>query len=163
MTRPRPNFLLRSRLAALAAFVAVAAAWSAPGSVQAEPRHFVIAAVEPKGGANVAQEPFPVSPLPSGGGYVVKEPDRSGRWEVSVYVYQPAQILVNEGDEVTLEFVGINGESHPTSIRGYDRHFTLKRGHVVRETFTADKPGVFKINCATHSTMVGELVVLPKR
>ena len=35
----------------------------------AEKRHIVVTAVEPKGGANVAKEPFPATPLPEGGGY----------------------------------------------------------------------------------------------
>ena len=33
-----------------------------------ERRFFNVLAVEPRGGANVAQEPFPTAPVPSGGG-----------------------------------------------------------------------------------------------
>ena len=73
------------------------------------------------------------------------------------------QIFVDEGDEVTLEFIGINGASHPTTIEAYGQVFELKRGHVQKVTFTADKPGRHSIVCATHQpTMTSELIVAPK-
>ena len=75
-----------------------------------------------------------------------------------------SQIIVTEGDEVSLEFVGINGAEHPTTIVGYDKALVLKRGHVVRVELTADKVGTFPIVCAHHRpSMVGELIVMPKR
>ena len=40
-----------------------------------EKRYFTVAAVEPRGGANVGQEPLPSEPLPAGGGYVMRQPD----------------------------------------------------------------------------------------
>jgi hypothetical protein len=30
--------------------------------------------------------------------------------------------IVNQKDDVTLEFVGINGANHPTTIAGHDKH-----------------------------------------
>ncbi|WP_439542541.1 cupredoxin domain-containing protein [Hyphomicrobium sp.] len=126
-------------------------------------RHIVVTAVEPKGGANVEKEPFP-GPLPEGAGYVLKKPNDEGRWEVAVYVFEPRQIFVDEGDQVTLEFVGINGASHPVTIDAYGQTFELKRGHVNKVTFTADKPGRHRIVCSTHlPTMVSELIVNPKK
>ena len=128
-----------------------------------EKRFFTIAAVEPRGGANVGQEGYPAQALPPGGGYVMKHPDQTGRWEVSTYVWMPSQIVVNQGDEVTLEFVGINGASHPTEIKGLDKTFTLQRGHVTRIEFKAERPGVYPVICHTHTpSMRGEIVVLPK-
>ena len=122
-------------------------------------RYIVVTAIEPKGGTTVDKEPFPAAP-PAGGGYVMKAPDQTGRWEFSTYVFDPRQIVVDQGDEVTLEFIGINGASHPTTIGGYDKTFELKRGQVTRVTFTADKAGVFPIVCATHHpTMVAEFIV----
>ena len=133
-------------------------------SAHAEKRHIVVTAVEPKGGTTVDKESFPAEPLPQGPGYVLKKPDQTGRWEVSAYVFEPRQILVTEGDEVTLEFVGINGASHPTTIEGYGKSFELKRGAVTKVTLTANKVGVFPIVCATHHpTMTAELIVMPKR
>ena len=153
-----------SSLARAALAVALGAgAFAAPSVAEPAKRHIVVTAVEPKGGANVEKEPFP-GPLPEGGGYVLKKPDDTGRWEVAVYVFEPRQIFVDEGDEVTLEFVGINGASHPTTIEAYGQSFELKRGHVHTVTFTADKPGRHSIVCSAHlPTMVSELIVAPKK
>lgn len=134
------------------------------GEAQAAKRSFTIAAVEPKGGTTVDKEPFPQGNVPDGGGYVLKKPDHTGRWEVSTYVWLPSQIIVTEGDEVSLEFIGINGAEHPTTIVGYDKTLVLKRGHVVKLEFIADKAGTFPIICAHHRpSMVAELIVSPKR
>ena len=131
----------------------------------AEKRFFTVLAVEPKGGTTVEKESFPSGQLPSGGGYVLSQPDeKTRRWEVSAYVWQPTQIIVNQGDEVTLEFVGINGAIHPTTIAAFGQTFTLKRGEAHRVTFVADKVGSFGVVCSTHRpSMVGEVVVLPRR
>jgi plastocyanin len=131
---------------------------------EAGQRFFTIAAVEPKGGTTADKEPFPATALPEGGGYVIKKPDQTGRWEVSAYVWQPSQIIVMEGDDVTLEFIGINGAEHPTTIVGYDKTLVLKRGHVIRLELKADKVGTFPIVCNHHKpSMVGELIVMAKK
>jgi plastocyanin len=144
----------------------VLAACSTPpptASIPATKRTITMAAVEPKGGVTVDQEAFPQTALPQGGGYILKQPDTTGRWEVSSYRWDPNQVIVNQGDEVTLEVVGINGAEHPSLIEGYDVRFTVKRGAVSTVTFKADKPGVFKILCVKHNpSMVGELIVLPR-
>ena len=134
-------------------------------SASAEKRFFTVLAVEPKGGTTVEKEPFPSGPLPPGGGYVLSQPDeKTRRWEISAYVWQPTQIIVNQGDEVALEFVGINGAIHPTTIAAFGQAFTLKRGEAHRVTFVADKVGSFGVVCSTHRpSMVGEVVVLPRR
>ncbi len=144
--------------------LAVGLSGLATGPVQAEKRYIVVTAIEPKGGVTVDKEPFPATPLPEGKGYTLKQPDQAGRWEVSVYVFDPRQIFVSEGDEVTLEFVGINGASHPITIAGYNKSFELKRGQATRVSFTTDKVGTFPIVCATHHpTMVAELIVTAKK
>jgi plastocyanin len=154
--------LLGSRM--LAGMLVGAYLVGASGPAQAAQRFFTIAAVEPKGGTSADKEPFPTAALPEGGGYVIKKPDQTGRWEVSAYVWQPSQIIVTEGDDVTLEFIGINGAEHPTTIVGYDKTLVLKRGHVIRIVLKADKPGTFAIVCNHHKpSMVGELIVMPKK
>lgn len=156
--------LSRSFRAIFATALALAVAPLISAAAYAEKRLIVVTAIEPKGGVTVDKEPFPAEKLPDGGGYVLKQPDDKGRWEISAYVFDPRQITVNEGDEVTLEFIGINGASHPTTIAGYDISFTLKRGQVNRVSFVASKPGVFAIKCATHHpTMAAELIVNPKK
>ena len=137
--------------------------WTEPA--RADKRFFTILAVEPKGGTTTDKEPFPGAPLPAGKGYVLTQPDeKTTRWEVSAYVWLPSQIIVNEGDEVTLDFVGINGASHATTIAAFGQTFTVKRGQATRVTFKADKVGIFGIVCSTHEpSMSGELIVMPKR
>ncbi|HEX2255477.1 MAG TPA: cupredoxin domain-containing protein [Afifellaceae bacterium] len=148
--------------AAALALIVIGAA-SMAMQAQAEERFFTVTAIEPKGGVTIDQEPFPGRSLPEGGGYVIKEPDGNGRWEVSAYVWAPAQIVVDQGDEVTLEFVGINGASHPTTIKGLGQSFDLKRGTATRVSFVAGEPGVFPIECDTHRpSMRAEIVVLPR-
>ena len=134
------------------------------GQAQAEQRTFTVAAVEMKGGVAVDKEPFPTEAAPAGAGYVLNKPDQNGRWEVSVYMWMPSQIIVNQGDDVTLEFVGINGAHHPTTIAGYDKSFVLNRGQVTKISLKADKAGSFAIQCGVHKpSMVAELIVLPRK
>lgn len=153
-----------SRASVLLGLAAVfTTAWLA-GSAEAAgmKRTITMVAIEPKGGTTVDKEPFPSTPLPEGKGYALTSPDANGRWEVSTYRWQPNQIVVSQGDDVTLEILGINGAEHPAVIEGYDVSFTVKRGELTTVTFTADKAGVFPFRCATHQpAMVGELIVLP--
>lgn len=156
---------LLPRCAAMVVAVLPLAVWSFGGlAAQPQKRFFTVLAVEPKGGTTEDKEPFPAEPLPSGGGYEKKPPGENGRWQVSAYVWSPAQIIVQQGDEVTLEFVGINGAAHPTTIAAFGQSFTLKRGEAHQVTFTADKVGAFGIVCGRHRpSMSGELIVLPKQ
>lgn len=152
-----------AKCAVLAAGVAICAAACAQIPATQAPRHrtIYVAAIEPKGGANVDQEPFPATPLPSGGGYGLKKPDEKGRWEVSTYRWDPGTLVVNQGDKVTLEIVGINGDEHPFTIEGYWISDVVRRGQITRVTFTAEKAGIFKIICRKHApAMQADLVVL---
>ncbi len=127
-------------------------------------RTIYMAAVEPKGGQTIDKEPFPAEALPEGGGYILKEPNADGRWEVETYRWDPGTIVVNQGDIVTLEIIGINGAEHPFTIAGYNLSDVVKRGQITRVTFTADKPGIFKITCGIHlPSMQANLVVLPRQ
>lgn len=122
-----------------------------------------VAAIEPKGGTSVADEPFPAEALPDGGGYKLVEPNDEGRWEVSTYRWLPNDIIVFEGERVTLEILGVNGAAHPSVIEGYDVAFDVKRGEVATVSFVADKVGTFAIRCDAHApTMTGNLIVLPR-
>lgn len=121
-----------------------------------------MAAYELKGGTSVDSEPFPGGDF--SGGYAIKEPNADGRWEVEDYIWLPGQIVVNEGDEVTLEIFGVNGARHDSSIEGYVDSFVVERGQLTSVSFTADQPGVFRLTCSTHpESMVGEIVVHARR
>jgi plastocyanin len=71
--------------------------------------------------------------------------------------------VVTEGEAVTLEVVGINGDEYSATIQDHVESFTVKRGHITRVRFTAGKPGVYPVMCAKHlPNMQGTLLVLPK-
>lgn len=136
---------------------------TAPDSLEAGDRTIYMAAIEPKGTTNVEKEPFPSDALPPGGGYALEEPDDEGNWTVETYRWLPSEIVVAEGDNVTLEILGINGASHPSVIEGYDIEFDVRRGELTTVNFDADTPGVFRIHCEVHApAMTGTLIVLPR-
>ena len=135
---------------------------SAGARLQPGDRTIYLAAIEPKGSTTVDTEPFPDTPLPPGGGYVLEGPDDKGSWTVETYRWLPSEITVVEGDKVTLEILGVNGALHPSRIEGYDLKFDVKRGQLTTVTFRADKPGIFKVVCDVHGpAMTGSLIVLP--
>ena len=146
--------------------LAISSAACSSKGVAVEPpqdRTIYMAAIEPKGSVTVDKEPFPAEQLPPVGGYGLKLPDETGKWVVETYRFDPGTIVVNEGDTVTLEIVGINGTSHAIGIEGYAVRTFLKRGELQRLTFVADRPGIFRIVCNTHKpSMEADLVVLKR-
>ncbi len=147
------------------ALVMLAACEDGGGGISLQPttRTIYMEAVEPKGSATVDKEPFPTAPLPSGGGYALKEPDDTGKWEVETYTWAPDQIVVTEGDTVNLEILGVNGARHESFIEGYVDSFVVERGKLTSLSFVAGAPGVYKYICTTHPpAMTGELLVLPR-
>ena len=165
MNVSRYNGLALAIVAGLVGLMLVAAACGdGEGDLPAAmTRTFYMEAIEPKGSANVATEAFPDDALPPGGGYALKEPAADGKWEVETYVWNPKQIVVNEGDTVKLEILGVNGASHAGSVDGYVESFVVERGRLTTVSFVADAAGVFKITCDTHQpSMSAELVVLPR-
>ena len=153
--------LLLAAVSLLAGAVAVSVR---PAQVEAQAtRTIYMAAVEPKGGTAVSSEPFPAAALPAGGGYVLRAPDSTGRWEVSTYQWQPGFVVAREGEQVTLEIVGINGAEHISALPPFVQTFTVKRGQITRLTFNASRAGIFPIICVSHQpSMTGYLVVLPR-
>ena len=119
-----------------------------------------MSAVEYKGGTST--EPFPSATPPPGGGYLIKPPDATGRWETSTYRWEPGVVVANQGDEVELWIWGVNGSQHPSTIEGYVPQFTVTRGNLTVLKFTADKAGTFRITCHAHPpSMEALLKVLP--
>ena len=152
-------------VALLAPLALLAAGCGSNDDVSGEPavRTFYMEAMEPKGSASVEKEAFPDVALPEGGGYVLKEPNAEGKWEVETYTWNPKQIVVTEGDTVNLEILGVNGARHEGSIGEYVESFIVERGKLTSLSFVADRAGVFTIGCATHQpSMTAELVVLPR-
>ncbi|MEO9364415.1 MAG: hypothetical protein ABI348_10995 [Nitrososphaera sp.] len=108
-------------------------------------------------------EAFPVNATyPKGGGFVLTPPDKNGTWNFRSFTFSTSQIVVYQGDRVTLNFVGVQGPSHMIEVEGIAM-FPLTRGEVHSVTFTADKAGTINYTCHIHMpNMHGEILVLPR-
>ena len=62
------------------------------------------------------------------------------------FTFAPDQIVVNQGDTVTLHFLGVQGPHHVITVEGVGT-FPLDRGQIHTVTFTADKPGTITYWC----------------
>ena len=113
-----------AKLTALGISVAIVLAACGTASAPAAAKRTVyMSAVEYKGGANVTSEVFPPAAEPGtrelgplGDGYILKEPDATGRWEVESYRWDPGLVVAHEGERLTLEIVGINGARHDAMV-----------------------------------------------
>ena len=108
-------------------------------------------------------EPYPNSTLPSGGGLVIKKIDDKGGWKVRQFMFAPSEITVYQGDQVTLNFVDVQGPEHMITVDGIAPEFDIHRGEMKTITFTADKVGTINFWCSMHEpNMRGQIVVLQK-
>jgi plastocyanin len=126
-------------------------------------RTFYINTENLEASVNATEEPFPNSTLPAGGGYELDPPNERGNWRIETYVFDPSQIVVYEGDQVTLNILGVRGSVHNISVSGYVDEFELHRGELRIVTFTADRAGTIDFICSVHQpTMHGQILVLPR-
>jgi len=108
-------------------------------------------------------EPYPIPTLPSGGGFVIKKIDDKGGWKVRQFMFAPSQIVVHQGDQVSLNFVDVQGPEHMITVDGIAPEFDIHRGEMKTINFTADKVGTISFWCSMHQpNMRGEIVVLPQ-
>lgn len=135
----------------------------------AETREFHIVTVHYDGMTNLQgdathkPEAFPDNPFESTNGMWIKGPQPNGDWAVRAFVFDPAQVTVQQGDEVRLVFVGIHGGSHTVAVEGAKDPVTVKRGTTQIVSFKAEKPGLISFTCTDHPpSMKGQVVVLPK-
>src|SRR6266849_9479624 len=150
MTNAKIVSNVRRLAPATALALALAFMWADTPWAQTQGRVIYMATIEPRGGAQQDKEPFPQAALPAGDGYRKTPPDANGRWGVVTYQWSPGTIVVREGETVTLEIVGVNGDVHPSTIPGLVNSFTVKRGEVTRVTFTSPKPGLYLITCTSQ-------------
>jgi plastocyanin len=102
------------------------------------------------------------STIPTGGGFRITEPNKVGAWDFRSFTFAPDQIVVNQGDKVTLHFIGVQGAHHVIDVQGVDT-FELMRGQIHTVSFTANNPGTITYICHVHlPNMVGQILVLPK-
>ena len=109
-----------------------------------------------------AEQPPVNSTIPQGGGFRITEPNAVGAWDFRSFTFSPDQIVVNQGDKVTLHFIGVQGAHHVVTVEGVDT-FQLMGGQIHTVSFVADKPGTITYICHVHlPNMVGQILVLPK-
>jgi hypothetical protein len=102
------------------------------------------------------------STIPTGGGFRITPPNKVGAWDFRSFTFAPDQIVVNQGDKVTLHFIGVQGAHHVIDVQGVDT-FELMRGQIHTVSFTANNPGTITYICHVHlPNMVGQILVLPK-
>jgi len=109
-----------------------------------------------------AEQPPVNSTIPTGGGFKITEPNKAGAWDFRSFTFAPAQIVVNQGDKVTLHFIGVQGAHHVIAVDGVG-NFELKRGQINTVSFVANNPGIINYVCHVHlPNMAGQILVLPK-
>ena len=107
-------------------------------------------------------EKFPNATLPSGGGFVLTSPNKAGAWDFRSFAFAPSQIVVNQGDRVTLHFIGVQGFHHVVTIEGVET-FPLERAQIHTVSFIANNPRTISYYCHIHTpNMVGQILVLQK-
>ena len=109
-----------------------------------------------------AEQPPVNSTIPTGGGFKITEPNKAGAWDFRSFTFAPAQLVVNQGDKVTLHFIGVQGAHHVITVDGIGT-FELKRGQINTVSFVANNPGIINYVCHVHlPNMAGQILVLPK-
>ena len=119
-------------------------------------RFFTITAVEPRGGVNVSQEPFPAEPLPPGGGYVIRQPDQTGRWEISAYMWAPSQVVVHQGTRSRLNSSASMALPTPPRSRGWTRRSRSSEATRCRSSSRPRSPGSTRSSATLTSPRCGQ-------
>jgi plastocyanin len=124
------------------------------------------AVFNPNSATNTPLHPAEVPPanstIPTGGGFRIVLPNNVGSWDFRSFTFNPDQIVVNQGDKVTLHFIGVLGVHHVITVDGVGT-FSLHRGEIHTVSFIATNPGTIHFFCSVHlPNMVGQILVLPK-
>jgi plastocyanin len=145
---------------------------SAANTTQSTNKEFWVKTVHLDGFANLKgiptgpdpapPEKFPNSTIPVGGGVKLTQPDKTGAWKFRVFTFEPSQIVVNQGDKVTLHVADVQGAHFTITVNGVGT-FPISRGQIHTVSFTADKIGIINYWSPDHMpSMVGQILVLPK-
>ena len=79
-----------------------------------------------------------------------------------VKVWEPPSLVVNKGDTVKVKLINKLDQEHGYRIADYKIEKVVPGGQAETVEFTADKAGIFPIDCQLHPPHVaGQLVVLP--
>jgi len=160
-------------VALLALGLAVAACAAAEeSSLSGEPVTIDVNVIEIKGATDGIEAPS-VDPASLSTGYKFSPPgeydaDNPDKWQVSSYMFSPAELVVAQGSQVTLRTFVLNGDEHGTYLVAPDgskvpgTDIMLNRGRQYEIEFTADQEGYYTWECANHHpTMSAKILVLP--
>ena len=169
--RKSKKLVIPAGLVLVALAVALPVALAARGEAQQsnQKRTIYLTAVEWKGSASVAKEPYP-GPVPPGGGYESFPPGDEeldgdmSKWAIETYRFDTAMAAAYVGERVVLQIFGVNAAKHDIVIPAFKKSFTVKRGVVSRiDLGVMKKAGIFKIICVTHPpSHQMDLLVIPK-
>ena len=107
-------------------------------------------------------EKFPNATVTAGPGLVLRPPNKVGAWDFRAFAFDPSLIVVNQGDKVTLHFVGVQGFHHVITVEGVGT-FPLDRAQIHTVSFIASNPGTITYYCHIHfPNMIGQILVLPR-
>ena len=89
--------------------------------------------------------------------------ERTFRIEARQFAFSPSELKVNVGDTITLQLVSMD-VVHGLYLDGYGISVEADPGQTQTLTFTASKPGSFRLRCsvtcgAMHPFMIGKLTV----
>ncbi len=138
-------------------------------------RTYYVTGVEYKGSTSAKDLEAPqADPAKISKGYGYKKPgdaDKSDatKWEVSSYRFEPGEMFAFVGDKVSLVIFPVNGDKHHVWVEGSDgkevvKPIDMNRGREYKFSFTADKPGQYKLICDQHSpTMIAFIWTLPRQ
>ena len=106
-------------------------------------------------GLVVALAPLPVQSI--------APQERTFQIDARQFAYSPSEIRVNPGDTVTIHLVSTD-VVHGLYIDGYGISVEADPGQTATLTFTANRPGSFRMRCnvtcgAMHPFMIGKLSV----
>lgn len=169
------RWMVLAAVAAMASVVVASALAFAGGSdgagQTAKVRTLYVSAVEWKGSASVAKEPYP-GPVPEGGGYESCAPgsqecDLKGdptKWAVETYRFDTAAVFAYAGERVVIKAFGVNAAEHPIVAPKLKKNFLIKRGVVTTADLGVVKnPGIYNLYCTLHRpSHQMDLVVMPK-
>lgn len=143
----------------------------ASSEAKAKTRTLYVSAVEWKGSADVAKEPYP-GPVPNGGGYESCAPGSQDcglkgdttKWAVETYRFDTATIVAYAGERVIVKAFGVNSAIHPIVVSSLKKNFVIRRGVLTTvDLGVISKPGIHTFVCTLHRpSHQMDLVVLPK-
>jgi nitrosocyanin len=80
----------------------------------------------------------------------------------AVKIWEPPSLVVKKGDTVKIKLINKSEQEHGYRIANFKVEKVVQGGQSESVEFTADKEGIFTIDCQLHPAHVqGQLIVLP--